>query len=339
MARAPAHVEGGRLGEFELIARYFAPLAKDAAALALRDDAAVLRPPESREIVISCDTIVAGVHFLPDDPPNTIAHKALAVNLCDLAAKGAKPYVYLLALALPDEPSPAWLEGFASGMGALQEQAGICLVGGDTTRTPGPLTITITALGLVPQGHAVLRLGAKPGDRLYVSGSIGDACLGLRLLKDPALARAWGLLDAQSAFLIERYRRPEPRGALALLIRNFAQGAIDVSDGLVGDVEKLAQVSHVGAVIEAARVPFSPAAQQVLQREPKLLETLLTAGDDYEIVAAVPEASAAGFEAEAAVKGASLTLIGRIEGQAGEVRVLAPDGSALTLERSGFSHF
>jgi thiamine-monophosphate kinase len=261
------------------------------------------------------------------------------VNLSDLAAKGAKPYVYLLALTLPKEPAPDWLEAFASGLRALQEQAGICLVGGDTTRTPGPLTITITALGLVPQGHAVLRLGAKPGDRLYVSGSIGDACLGLRLLKESALAKAWGLSEEQSAFLIERYRRPEPRGNLALLVRNFAQGAIDVSDGLVGDIAKLAQVSHVGAVIEAARVPFSPAARQALQHEPKLLETLLTAGDDYEIVAAVPESSAGGFEAEAAAKGASVTVIGRIEGQAGEVRVLGPDGKTLTLERQSFSHF
>ncbi|MGZ8417285.1 MAG: thiamine-phosphate kinase [Methyloceanibacter sp.] len=339
MAKAPGHVEGGHLGEFELIARYFAPLAKDAAALALRDDAAVLRPPESREIVISCDTVVADVHFLPDDPPDSIAHKALAVNLSDLAAKGAKPYVYLLALTLPKEPAPDWLEAFASGLRALQEQAGICLVGGDTTRTPGPLTITITALGLVPQGHAVLRLGAKPGDRLYVSGSIGDACLGLRLLKESALAKAWGLSEEQSAFLIERYRRPEPRGNLALLVRNFAQGAIDVSDGLVGDIAKLAQVSHVGAVIEASRVPFSPAARQALQHEPELLETLLTAGDDYEIVAAVPESSAGGFEAEAAAKGASVTVIGRIEGQADEVRVLGPDGKTLTLERQSFSHF
>lgn len=339
MARAPGHVEGGNLGEFELIARYFAPLAKDAAALALRDDAAVLRPPESREIVISCDTVVAGVHFLVDDPPDTIGHKALAVSLSDLAAKGAKPYVYLLALALPAEPAPAWLKAFSSGLRALQEQTGICLVGGDTTRTPGPLTITITALGLVPQGHAVLRLGAKPGDRLYVSGSIGDSCLGLRLLKEPALRTAWGLSEEQTAFLIGRYRRPEPRNNLALLVRNFAQGAIDVSDGLIGDIEKLARVSHVGAVIEVARVPFSPAARQALQREPKLLGTVLTAGDDYEIVAAVPEGSAGGFEAEAATKDASFTMIGRVEGQAGEVTVLGPDGSTLSLERRGFSHF
>jgi thiamine-monophosphate kinase len=339
MANGAEHVEGKRLGEFELIARYFAPLATDAAALSLRDDAAVLRPPESREIVLTCDTIVEGVHFLKEDPPDSIAHKALAVNLSDLAAKGAKPYVYLLALALPGEPSPAWLEDFTSGLRKLQSQAGIVLVGGDTTRIAGPLSITITALGLVPQGHAVLRLGAKQGDRLYVSGTIGDAHLGLRVLKQPALGRDWGFSQEDLAFVIDRYRRPLPRGDLALLLRNFAQGAIDVSDGLVGDIEKLCRVSHVGAAIEAARVPFSAAAQKALEREPQLLETLLTAGDDYEIVAAVPEASAAAFEAEAQAKGASVTKIGRIEGANGEVRVLRQDGEALELGHKGYTHF
>ncbi|HEX2447590.1 MAG TPA: thiamine-phosphate kinase [Methyloceanibacter sp.] len=339
MAKSDRHVEGGRLGEFELIARYFAPLATDAAALSLRDDAAVIRPPESQEIVLSCDTVIEGVHFLPGGPPDLIAHKALAVNLSDLAAKGARPYVYLLALALPAEPSAEWLEAFASGLRQLQREAGICLVGGDTSRIPGPLTITITALGLVPQGHAVLRHGAKPGDRIYVSGTIGDACLGLRLLKDASLAQVWDLSDEDVAFLIDRYRRPEPRGNLALAVRNFAQGAIDVSDGLVGDIEKLAQVSHVGAVIETARVPLSAAAQKALKHEPKLLGTLLASGDDYEIVAAVPEASASAFENAAAAKGTAIAMIGRIDAQAGEVRVLAVDGKPLTLTRSGFSHF
>jgi thiamine-monophosphate kinase len=184
-----------------------------------------------------------------------------------------------------------------------------------------------------------LRHGAKTGDRLYVSGTIGDACLGLRLLKDPALASAWDLLEEDMAFLIDRYRRPKPRTELVIPIRNFAQGAIDVSDGLVGDVEKLARVSHVGAVVEAARVPFSSAAQKALRREPQLLETLLTAGDDYELVAAVPEASAPAFEAEAQAKGASVTMIGRIAGPSGDVRVLRPDGEPLALGRKGFTHF
>jgi len=331
---------GGRgLDEFELIARYFAPLATDAAALGLHDDAAVLRPPESREIVISCDTIVEGVHFLKDDPPETIGYKALAVNLSDLAAKGARPYVYLLALALPDEPSPSWLQAFVSGLSELQSEAGIALVGGDTTRISGPLSITITALGLVPQGHAVLRHGAKRGDRLYVTGTIGDAYLGLRALQDPELGRAWGLSEMELDFVIGRYRRPRPHSDLALVIRNFAQGAIDVSDGLVSDIGKLAQVSHVGAVIEAERVPFSPAAAKALQHDPQLLSALITAGDDYEIAVAVPASSAGTFESELKGKGTPVTMIGRLEGAVAEPRVLGPDGSDLELARTGFTHF
>ena len=230
-------------------------LATDVSALSLRDDAAVLRPPEGQEIVLTCDTIVEGVHFLKDDPAGSIGHKALAVNLSDLAAKGARPYVYLLALALPAKPDPAWLEAFASGLGALQSRVGASLVGGDTTRTPGLLSITITALGLVPHGHAVLRLGAKRGNRLYVTGTIGDAHLGLRLLKDPKLASRWGLTKEDVAFLAGRYLEPKPRTTLALALRNFAAAAIDVSDGLVGDVDKLSSVSHGGAVIEADSVP------------------------------------------------------------------------------------
>jgi thiamine-monophosphate kinase len=339
MVEGVERVESERPGEFELIARYFALLATDAASLGLRDDAAVLRPPEGQEIVLSCDTIVEGVHFLKDDPPESIGHKALAVNLSDLAAKGARPYVYLLALSLPAERGANWLEAFASGLRELQELSGIGLVGGDTTATPGPLSVTVTVLGLVPQGHAVLRLGAKQGDRLYVSGTIGDACLGLRVLKHPALARFWDFSEDDMAFVIDRYRRPRPRNDLALLVRNFAQGAIDVSDGLMGDIEKLARVSHLGALIEASRVPFSPPAQKAIAREPALLEALVTAGDDYEIVAAVPEASARYFEAEALGRKLSVTLIGRMDGSSGEARLLGPDGSALALARKGFSHF
>ena len=328
-----------RLGEFEIIARYFAPLATDTAALGLKDDTAVLRPPEGQEIVLSCDTIVEGVHFRKDDPADTIAHKALAVNLSDLAAKGARPYVYLLALSLPAEPSSKWLESFAAGLGALQKRTGICLGGGDTTKAPGRLSIGITVLGLVPQGHAVLRHGAKPGDQIYVSGTIGDAHLGLRLLEDPALAKTWGLTKQDTAFAVGRYQSPEPRTDLTLVVRNFAQAAIDISDGLVLDVEKLAQVSHVDGVIEAEAVPFSAAAQKAIKHDAKLRETLITAGDDYEIVAAVPPASAKDFEAEARAKGIAVAAIGRIEEGEGAVRVLGNGGKPLKLARKGFTHF
>jgi thiamine-monophosphate kinase len=327
------------LGEFEIIARYFAPLATESAALALRDDAAVLVVAEGYELIATCDTLVEGVHFLPGDPPDSIGYKALAVNLSDLAAKGARGHVYLLALAVRRDTKPSWFESFAAGLRELQQETGISLVGGDTTASPGPLTITITALGLVRHGHAVLRHGAKTGDRLFVSGTIGDAALGLRLLKDPALARAWDVSDQDAAFLIDRYRRPKPRTELVIPVRNFAQSAIDVSDGLVGDIEKLAQISHVGAVIEANNVPFSPAARKALARNPELLAELLTAGDDYEIVAAVPDASVTAFTAEAKDKGVPVTAIGRISGSGGAVSVLGPDGQALPLDRTGYAHF
>jgi thiamine-monophosphate kinase len=328
-----------RPGEFEIIARYFAPLATDTGALGLKDDAAVLLVTEGHELVVTCDTIVEGVHFLKDDPPDSVGHKALAVNLSDLTAKGSRGYAYLLSLALPPEVSADWLEGFASGLREIQDETGVSLVGGDTTASPGPLTITITALGLVPQEQAVMRLGAKPGDQLYVSGTIGDACLGLRLLREPALAESWGLAEEDVAFLVNAYRRPGPNNDLAILVRNFAQAAIDVSDGLVGDIEKLCQVSHVGARIESAYVPFSPAAAKALQREPDLLPVLITAGDDYGVVVAVSERSAPDFESEAEAKGAAFTRVGNLVAPEEEVTAVGPEGHPLALKHKGFRHF
>jgi thiamine-monophosphate kinase len=339
MADDREHGGGKSLGEFEIIARYFAPLATDAAALSLRDDAAVLVVTEGYELIATCDTLVESVHFLPDDPPDSVGYKALAVNLSDLAAKGARGYAYLLALTVPRKTEPAWFESFASGLAELQQAAGITLVGGDTTASPGPITITVTALGLVAHGHAVLRHGAKHANRLYVSGTIGDACLGLRLLTTPRLAQSWGLSEEDRTFLIDRYRRPEPRMGLVIPARNFAQAAIDVSDGLVADVEKLAQASHAGAVIEAGKLPLSAPARKALARDPALLADMLTAGDDYEIVAAVPEANLAAFEAEAKNKGVTVTAIGRIEAPSSGIRVLGLDGRPLALDRKGFSHF
>lgn len=329
------------LGEFDIIARYFAPLAGDPASLKLRDDAAVLRVPEGQELVVTCDTIVERVHFLAGDPPETVGHKALAVSLSDLAAKGARPLAYLLSLSLPEPVSATWLGKFAEGLGHLQREAGIGLIGGDTTASPGPLSVSITALGVVPQGHAVLRLGAKPGDLLYVSGTIGDAYLGLRLAEAVELAARWGLSKEETAFLIDRYRRPQPRCGLALLIRNAAHAAIDVSDGLLGDVEKLCRVSTIDALIELERVPLSDAASKVVEREPRLLSALMTAGDDYEIAAAIPEARAGSLEAaaEAAVPGLRLAAIGRLMGGKGEARVVDSSGNPLQFGRKGFAHF
>jgi len=328
-----------RPGEFEIIARYFAPLATDTGALGLKDDAAVFMVTEGHELVLTCDTIVEGVHFLKDDPPDSVGHKALAVNLSDLTAKGSRGSVYLLSLALPAEVSEHWLEGFADGLREVQEQTGISLVGGDTTASPGPVTITITALGLVPQEQAVMRLGAKPGDRLYVSGTIGDAYLGLRLLREPALAERWGLSDEDVAFLVNAYRRPGPNNDLAVLVRNFAQAAIDVSDGLVGDIDKLCQVSHVGARIETARVPFSSAAAKSLRREPDLLPDLIAAGDDYGVVVAISEKSAPDFESEAETRGAAFAFVGALVPAEEGITAIDAQGRPIPLKHKGFSHF
>jgi thiamine-monophosphate kinase len=329
----------GRLDEFSLIARYFAPLATAPEALGLRDDAAVIALPAGQELVVSCDTIVEGVHFLADDPPETIAHKALAVNLSDLAAKGARPYAYLLALTLPEEPAAPWLESFTSGLRALQDEAGIMLVGGDTTRTPGPLSLTITVLGLVPQGTSVPRRAAKAGDCLYVTGTIGDSYLGLCLLQQPDLAETWALTKEDVAFLVRRYRKPEPRTTLTTAIRNCAESAIDVSDGLVGDVEKLCHVSHVNAEIELDLVPLSSPARKAVAKDRELLERIIVAGDDYEIAAALPATRSAKFETEAGRAGVAVAAIGTIRPGEGEVTVLDRDGHRLTLTRKGFSHF
>jgi thiamine-monophosphate kinase len=328
--------DGG--GEFDIIARYFAPLATNPAALGLLDDAAVLSIPEGQELVATCDTIIAGVHFLPNDPPDTVGYKALSVSLSDLAAKGARPHVYLLSVALPDLPKPPWLEAFASGLGAAQEESGIDLVGGDTCATPGPLSVTVTAIGVLPQGEAVLRRGAMAGDRICVSGTIGDAALGLKLLRQPELAAEWGLSDADGAFLIERYRRPAARHRLVLPLRECARAAIDVSDGLVGDTAKLCTASGVSATIEAARVPLSVPAIKVVAKKPELLAELITAGDDYEIVAAMEASHVSGFEKEAQDHGVTVTAIGEVVAGGG-VKVFDGEGRALKLPRTGFEHF
>jgi thiamine-monophosphate kinase len=327
------------LGEFEIIKEYFAPLATSPAALSLLDDAALLAVPEGQELVVTTDLITENVHFLPGDPPECVAHKALAVSLSDLAAKGSRPIAYLLTLALPAPPEREWLASFAEGLRHLQEETGIALVGGDTSSTKGALTVSVTALGLVPQGEAVMRRGAVAGDSLCVSGTIGDAALGLKLLRNPSLAAQWDLSEAETEFLVERYRRPQARVALAPVLRHCARAAIDVSDGLASDAAKLCKVSGVGAQIEAARVPLSGAAAKAVAASPTLLPELLAAGDDYEILAAMEVSHTEAFAAEAEGHGIGITVIGEVRAGKGEVTVVDGEGRALRLGRGGFEHF
>lgn len=324
--------------EDRLIARFFAPLATARGAYGLTDDAALIAPPKGRDLVVTCDAIVAGVHFLPDDPPDTIARKALRVNLSDLAAKGATPLGCVMALALPDSANETWLKPFARALGADCVAYGCALLGGDTVRMPGPLTVSITAFGHVGPGGMVRRVGARPGDLIFVTGTIGDAALGLDLLRRPALAAKHGLSRRDVAALIARYREPQPRNALARGVASLASAAMDVSDGLAGDLAKLCRVSGVGARLDLPRLPLSAAARRLIKANPACLERALTGGDDYEILCTVPAERARRFAAAAARASVAVTEIGTVT-RPGQVTVVDEAGRAVEFRRAAFSHF
>ena len=252
--------------------------------MGLVDDAAVLTPPPGCDLVLKTDGVIAGVHFFPDDPPEDIGRKALRMNLSDLAAKGAKPLGFLLSLAMPAATDETWIAAFASGLGEDALHYGCPLLGGDTDHTPGPTTVSIAAFGTVPHGSMVRRSTAKVGDCVVVTGTIGDAALGVKLRRDAACPTAGGSRQPMAAHLEQRYLLPQPRNALAEAVLQHAAAAMDVSDGLVGDLAKLCRASAVAAEIDVARVPLSDAARAAVAAEPALLETVLTGGDDYEIV-------------------------------------------------------
>jgi thiamine-monophosphate kinase len=328
---------GQRSGEDSLIARYFKPIATDPGAFGLDDDAAVLKA-RGEDIVVTTDAIVEGVHFLTNDPPDTLARKALRVNLSDLAAKGASPAGFVLTLALRSVDE-SWLAAFAGALGEDATSFGCPLLGGDTVSTPGPLTISITAFGRVPEGRVVHRSGARAGDRVMVTGTIGDAALGLDVLKGGAVAAALAGDPAATAMLISRYRVPQPRNALAAAIRAHASAAMDVSDGLAGDLTKLCAASGVSAAINTSLVPLSVAAASLRARGIVGIEPLIAGGDDYEILCTVPEAKMADLAAEAARAGVPLTAIGSITAGSGAPRFLDAQGNDVPLQRLSYSHF
>ena len=335
---------GGGAGEDAVIARYFRPLAAGfPGAFDLKDDAAVITPPEGADLVVTTDALIAGVHFFADDTPADIAFKALAVNVSDLAAKAAAPLAYSLALALPRGTSEDWLRGFAEGLRVGQAQFGIALSGGDTTVSPsGPLMIAITAFGTVPRGCMVRRGGARAGDSLYVSGTIGDAALGLKWRRrdEDAVGRYQSAISIPMLHdLIARYLRPDPRVGLRDALRAHASAAMDVSDGLVIDCGRMCAASGVDAVIEAGKVPLSAAAGAVLNAQSGLLETVITGGDDYEILCAIRPGEEAAFEEAARAAGVAVTRIGAFVKGTGKLTVLAADGRPLALARTGYDHF
>jgi thiamine-monophosphate kinase len=323
-----------RLGEDDLIARYFAPLAGPA-GLGLRDDAALMRPPAGHDLVLTADALVAGVHFFTDDPPGAIARKALRVNLSDLAAKGARPLGFLLTLALPGDWREDWLAAFAGGLGADAMTFDCPLIGGDTVATPGPLMLSVTAIGSVPGGRMARRTGVKPGDRLYVTGTIGDAAIGLRVRQ----GRGPDIPQADKAFLVERYLTPEPRLKLIGAMAAHANGGMDVSDGFAGDLTKMLAASGVSARVPVFRLPLSRAARAAIAADPGLLEVAATGGDDYELLVSAASAAAPAFEAAAAAVGVPLTFIGEaVEGRR-PPSFIGPDGNPLAFARGAYSHF
>ena len=276
------------------------------------------------------------MHFFADDAPADIAFKALAVNVSDLAAKAAAPIAYSLALALPSETSEDWLHAFAKGLNEAQTQFGIALSGGDTTVSRnGPLMVAVTAFGAVPHGTIIRRGTAQPGDTLYVSGTIGDAAMGLKLRRGDAIAVS---SQKDRAGLISRYLRPSPRLALREALSLYASAAMDVSDGLVIDCERLCAASNVDGIIETTNVPFSPAVTSLISSEPKFLETAITGGDDYEILAAIRKGEEQAFEQAAAACGLGVARIGMVAEGSGRLVVLA-DGTPFKLTRSGYDHF
>jgi thiamine-monophosphate kinase len=307
------------MDEFGIIARYFAPLAGEG-AFGLKDDAALLPVRAGHDLVVTTDSVTEGVDFFAFDPPDTIAQKALRVNLSDLAAKGAEPAHYLLNLSLPHSVTEDWLSGFAQGLARDQAQFGISLLGGDTGATDGPLSVAVTAFGFVPQGKMVRRDGAKVGDAVYVTGAIGDSGGGLAIFK----RETHTLNDADRDALIARYRVPEPPLDFAAQLRTVAHASVDVSDGLIADLGHVAHASGVRIVVEAERVPLSAPLRR-LWGDAALLRAV-TAGDDYQIA----------FTAAPGLDG-PFTQIGRVE--AGEGIDLLVNGSKAALPLGGYRHF
>jgi thiamine-monophosphate kinase len=322
-----------RPGEFELIARYFRPLARSSGAFALTDDAALIEPKAGEQLVITCDAVAEGVHFFGDDPAESVAAKALRVNLSDLAAKGATPFGYLMALALPDDWTEPWLRDFAAALAADEDRFGVSLLGGDTIRAAGGITVSITALGWVPKGEMVLRSGARPGDVIMVSGTIGDAALGLQLRRQSRAS------PAGANALVDRYLRPQPRVELAPLLRRYATSAIDVSDGLIGDLAHICETSGVGATVQLDAIPLSPAARPMLARDPAALALVLNGGDDYEILATVAPGDADVFVQAGAAAGVSITRIGTVTAEKGYPVVNDRAGRRVAVPQPSHTHF
>lgn len=323
------------VNEFTFIRDLLAPLARSfPGALGLADDAAAFSIPEGRELIVTKDALAEGVHFTGREPARLIAQKLLRVNLSDLAAMGADPLCYFLALLLPASVGDNWLADFASGLAEDQKLFNIALAGGDTARTPGPLCLSLTALGTVPAGRALRRSGARAGDAVYVSGTIGDAALGLKIERGEI---ACGIAE-DAEYLHARYLLPQPRLALGAALRGIAAAAVDISDGLAADLAHICESSGTGALIRADAVPLSPPARALLERDGSLLASILSGGDDYELCFAVAAEKCARAEEISRALGIPIAPIGEITAGGG-VRITDARGRDIVLPAPGYTHF
>ena len=323
------------IGEFDLIERFFRPLSRAApGAFALRNDGALLTPPAGASLVVTKDLMVAGVHYPEGEEPATVARRLLRVNLSDLAAMGATARSYALGLALPEDIADVWVEAFAAGLARDQEAFGVALIGGDTVATKGPAVLSLTAFGTVAGDACLTRAGAGEGDDIYVSGTVGDATLGLRAVRGELA----NLTPEDHAALAERFRLPVPRLALGAALVGLATCAIDVSDGLVADLGHVCEESGVAARIGADVVPLSPAAMRVVDGGEAEIADLVTGGDDYELLFCAPLSKRGAIEAIGRRLELAVSRIGTIEHGQG-VTVVDADGQPLALGRAGYTHF
>lgn len=316
--------------EFNIIRQYFTGNeTRDDVVLGIGDDAAILTVPEHHQLVQSVDTLVAGVHFPLETSADDIAYKALAVNLSDMAAMGAEPAWFTLAITLPDD-NEAWLKAFSESLLSLSRKYNVQLVGGDTTN--GPLSISITINGFVPIGKALRRSQAKISDKIYVSGTIGDAALALAAWQGQCLLR-----DETMDYLNEKLNRPQPQVKLGLLLRDYATACIDISDGLIADLTHITDNSQVGAIIHFESIPVSNEFNQNLTDEALIVPLVLSGGDDYELCFTIPASKQAEFEKITTEKKISVTCIGEVESQSG-VRCFK-DNKEIDIQNAGYEHF
>ena len=326
-------MSGEPIDEFERIRRFFAPLAGPG-GLDLLDDAALVDCRAGRRLVVTADAIVEGVHYLPVDPPELVARKLLRVNLSDLAAMGARPLHYLLTTALPAVHGADWVAAFARGLAEDQRRFQVSLLGGDSVATPGPAALSLTAIGEVTAGMEIRRSGALVDDLVWVSGTIGDAHLGLAVLRG-AYSQ---LAPEHRAGLVRRFRIPEPRVEFGPRLAGLAHAMIDVSDGLLADLGHICETSNVAARVEVEALPLSPAAKEVVNQQMDLRVSLAAGGDDYELLFTAPASATKAIEELSSVLGLPVTRIGLIERGKG-VRLVDSEGRAIPVDHAGYRHF